>query len=61
VEFTAASFGFLPEDSEWRKLLIKNMPDYSEGIWFWRKFYALCRYPELDKAGKAILEELLKD
>jgi aminoglycoside phosphotransferase (APT) family kinase protein len=60
-EFTCAGIGLGQEDSEWKALLREFMPDYSEARKFWLDFYALRRYPKLDRRGEELLEELLRD
>lgn len=56
-EFTSASIGLGQEDYEWKTLLRKYMPDYSEAREFWLDFYALSKYPNLDERRLALLED----
>lgn len=60
-EFTCAGIGLSEEDWEWKTLLQKNIPDYTEAYKFWMDFRLLCQYPTLDDAGQMLLEDLLQD
>ncbi|KAF2191259.1 kinase-like protein [Zopfia rhizophila CBS 207.26] len=57
-EFTCAGIGLGQEDQEWKALLRKHMPSYAEAREFWLDFYALCKYPNLNERGEALLSEL---
>lgn len=57
-EFTCAGIGLGQEDQEWKALLRKYMPDYTEARQFWRDFYTLSKYPNLDERGAMLLREL---
>ena len=60
-EFTCAGIGLGKQDKEWKDLLRKYMPDHTPGRDFWLDFYALCRYPDLDERGAALLQELIDE
>lgn len=60
-EFTCAGIGLGQEDSEWKTLLRKYMPDHTEARQFWLDYFGLRRYPELDARGEEVLEGLLRD
>lgn len=57
-EFTCAGIGLGQEDQEWKALLRKYMPDYTEARQFWRDVYTLSKYPNLDERGAMLLREL---
>ncbi|KAM0413599.1 hypothetical protein ACHAPT_013623 [Fusarium lateritium] len=57
-EFTCAGIGLGQEDQEWKALLRTYMPDYTEARQFWRDFYTLSKYPDLDERGAMLLREL---
>lgn len=57
-EFACAGIGLGQEDQEWKSLLRKHMPDYTEAQQFWRDFYTLSKYPNLDERGESLLKEL---
>ncbi|EED15380.1 conserved hypothetical protein [Talaromyces stipitatus ATCC 10500] len=54
-EFTCAGIGLSQEDKEWKTLLQKYMPDYTDACEFWLDFYALSKYPSLDERGMELL------
>ncbi|GFG10598.1 hypothetical protein IFM5058_05007 [Aspergillus udagawae] len=54
-EFTCAGIGLGQEDKEWKTLLQKYMPDFSDAREFWLDFYSLSKYPNLDERGMALL------
>lgn len=56
-EFTAAGIGLGDEDVEWKGLLRKYLPDYTVAREFWRDFYYLKRYPDVNERGLRFLEE----
>lgn len=60
-EFTAASIGLGAEDAEWKALLRARMTEYTQEREFWRDFYAIHSYPNLNERGEALLKELLED
>ncbi|PVI08062.1 kinase-like protein [Periconia macrospinosa] len=60
-EFTAAGIGLSEEDVAWKALLRSKMQPFEKEREFWRDFYKLCRYPELDDRGKELMEELLNE
>jgi aminoglycoside phosphotransferase (APT) family kinase protein len=55
-EFTCAGIGLSEEDVEWKNLLRKQMHDHSKAREFWRDYYALSKYPNLDERGIALLK-----
>lgn len=55
-EFTCADIDLGRMDYEWKTLLRKYMPDYSAARKSWLDFYALSKYPNLDKRELALLE-----
>ncbi|KAF2195833.1 kinase-like protein [Zopfia rhizophila CBS 207.26] len=57
-EFTCAGIGLGQEDQEWKALLRKHMPSYTEAYEFWLDFYTLYKYPNLNERGEALLSEL---
>jgi hypothetical protein len=57
-EYACAGIGLGQEGQEWKTLLRKYMPEYEEARQFWRDFYSLSRYPNLDERGAALLKEL---
>ncbi|KAB5526463.1 kinase-like domain-containing protein [Coniochaeta sp. 2T2.1] len=57
-EFVSAGIGLGQEDGDWKALLRKHMPDYTEARQFWRDFYTLSKYPNLDENGVKLLREL---
>ena len=59
-EFACAGIGLGQEDQEWKDLLRKHMPAHTAARQFWRDFYAVSRYPNLDERGTALLEELMR-
>ncbi|KAL2856818.1 hypothetical protein BJX68DRAFT_253190 [Aspergillus pseudodeflectus] len=56
-EFTCAGIGLSEEDVEWKNLLRKQMHDHSKAREFWRDYYALAKYPNLDERGIALLKD----
>jgi aminoglycoside phosphotransferase (APT) family kinase protein len=56
-EFTCAGIGLSEEDVEWKNLLRKHMHAHSEAREFWRDYYALSKYPNLDERGTALLKD----
>ncbi|KAJ5551019.1 hypothetical protein N7535_001042 [Penicillium sp. DV-2018c] len=56
-EFTCAGIGLGQDDKEWKDLLRKYLPDYTEARNFWRDFFALRDYPKLNERGLAFLKE----
>ncbi|KAL4993230.1 kinase-like domain-containing protein [Aspergillus recurvatus] len=56
-EFTCAGIGLGQEDKEWKILLQKYMPDFSDAREFWLDFYSLSKYPNLDERGMALLKD----
>lgn len=60
-EFTCAGICYGSEDLEWKTVLRKYIPDYTEALEFWSNLYSLCRYPTLGNAGQKLLEDLLRD
>jgi aminoglycoside phosphotransferase len=64
-EYAAAGVGLGTEDVEWKGLLAGEMCKlrlgFGEGKAFWKDFYRLSRYPDLDDDGKGLVEELLRD
>lgn len=57
-EFTSAGISLGSEDREWKNLLRKHMPDYTEARQFWQDFHFLSKYPNLDERGVTLLREL---
>lgn len=57
-EFTCAGIGLGQADQEWKTLLRKYMPDYTEARQFWRDFYSLSKSPNLDERGVMLLRQL---
>ena len=55
-EYVGTSIGDSEKDRDWKVLLRKYMPDYSEAREFWRDYYHLSRYPEGERA-RTFLEE----
>lgn len=60
-EFTCAGICYGSEDLEWKTVLRKYLPDYTEAFKFWSNLYSLCHYPTLGNAGQKLLEDLLRD
>lgn len=56
-EFTCAGIGLGQEDKEWKTLLQKYMPDFSDAREFWLDFYSLSKYPNLNERGMALLKD----
>lgn len=56
-EFAHAAIGLGDEDAEWKALLREYLPDYTEGRLFWRAFWALSDYPDLDERGLTFVKE----
>ena len=57
-EFTYAGIGLGQDDQEWKALLRKHMPEYKEASDFWRDYFTLSKYPNLNERGVALLREL---
>ncbi|KAG5289073.1 PKc-like superfamily domain-containing protein [Histoplasma ohiense] len=61
-EYVAATIGLDEGDAEWKALLRGKLGyDCLEAKNFWRDFYSLHFYPDLDEAGQQLLETLLED
>lgn len=60
-EYTAAAIGFGEVDAEWKALLRSKMQPSDDARVFWKKFWTLGKYPDLDDYGKEVLEELLQE
>ncbi|KAJ5088557.1 hypothetical protein N7456_012173 [Penicillium angulare] len=54
-EFTAAGIGLGQEDTEWKDLLRKFLPDHTEARNFWLDLFALRKYPKLNERGLTFL------
>lgn len=59
-EYVCTSIGDSEEDSDWKVLLRKYMPDYDEAREFWLDYYYLSRFPESERS-KTFLEETGRD
>ena len=57
-EFTCAGIGLSDDDKQWKNMLRQHMGNYSEAWQFWRNFYILSKYPNLDEEGMALLKAL---
>ncbi|KAE8151617.1 kinase-like domain-containing protein [Aspergillus avenaceus] len=55
-EYTCAGIGLGQEDKEWKTLLQKYMPNFSDAREFWMDFRSLSYYPNLNKRGVALLK-----
>ncbi|KAF1956767.1 hypothetical protein CC80DRAFT_65135 [Byssothecium circinans] len=60
-EYTAAGIGLSKEDAEWKELLRGKMQGFEGGRAFWKDFYKLSRFPDLDDEGKEVLEGLMRE
>lgn len=60
-EYASTSIGLSAEDTEWKALLRKNLCAYDAGKDFWRSFYRLSWYPDLDETGQSLLKGLLEE
>lgn len=58
-EFAAAGIGLGSEDAEWKEMLREHLQPFPDGRQFWREFYWLTKYPNLDEDGQRVLEDLL--
>ncbi|KAH1546657.1 hypothetical protein KXX57_003302 [Aspergillus fumigatus] len=54
---TMPSIDLGQEDKEWKILLQKLTPDYSDAREFWLDFYSLSKYPNLDERGMDLLKD----
>ncbi|KAF4258788.1 hypothetical protein KXV27_003297 [Aspergillus fumigatus] len=54
---TMPSIDLGQEDKEWKILLQKHTPDYSDAREFWLDFYSLSKYPNLDERGMDLLKD----
>ncbi|KAJ4267578.1 hypothetical protein NW762_003687 [Fusarium torreyae] len=57
-EYACTGIGLSQHDVEWKTLLRKYMPEHEDGRQFWRQFWMLAKYPNLDDAGAALLGDL---
>ncbi|KAF2028945.1 kinase-like protein [Setomelanomma holmii] len=57
-EFTCATIGLGTEDTEWKSMLRKYIPQHEAARQFWLDFYALRRYPVLNERGKQAVARL---
>lgn len=55
-EFAFATVGLGREDKEWKTLLQKYMPEYTDAREFWLDYFALSKYPEVDETGIKLLK-----
>ncbi|KAL5334504.1 kinase-like domain-containing protein [Aspergillus crustosus] len=55
-EYACTSIGYSDDDTEWKTLLRKYMPDYTAGREFWRDYYHLCSRVTGERAVKFIEE-----
>ena len=60
-KYAATGIGLGTEDVEWKKLLASKMQPFDDGRVFWKNFYRLSQYPDLDDDSKELLEELLQE
>lgn len=56
-EFAFAGIGLGQEDKEWKDLLCKYMPEYTEARNFYLDFMALRDYPDVGERGLRFLKE----
>jgi aminoglycoside phosphotransferase (APT) family kinase protein len=57
-EFTCATIGLGKEDTEWKTILRKHMPQHEAARQFWLDMYALRHYPVLNERGEEALSRL---
>ncbi|KAI1839556.1 hypothetical protein JX266_014232 [Neoarthrinium moseri] len=57
-EFVSTGISLGPDDLEWKSLLQKHMEKHTEAYEFWRDYYSLSKYPDLDDRGTNLLREL---
>lgn len=60
-EFTCAGIGLGEEDTEWKALLRKHMPQHEAAREFWKDLFALRDYPNLNERGVKMLAQLQCD
>ena len=54
-EFTAAGIGLSDDDTDWKAMLRSYMPDFTKAREFWKNYYFLMRYPDLNEQAAEFL------
>ncbi|KAI9680870.1 MAG: hypothetical protein M1817_004310 [Caeruleum heppii] len=60
-EFACAGLGLGDEDADWKELLREHLVSFPAQREFWRDFWSLCMYPDLNERGEAVLAKLMAD
>lgn len=60
-EYAATSIGLSAEDADWKALLRERLCAHSTARDFWRNFYSLSNYPDLDEKGQSLFRSLLEE
>lgn len=60
-EYVAIHIGLSEVDAEWKKRVRQRMEPHPDGKQFWFDLYSLRDYPNVDKDGQELLEELSRE